>query len=131
MPRSTTFTDQVLPAFQAQYPNITVNHQEIPYDDLRQKLVTGIAGGALPDVLRSDIIMGPRVRRPGRAAAARPGDDATSRTSPRRVFPGPLSTNKWGDHYYGLPLDTNTRVLFADPDILAKAGITAAAHNHR
>ncbi len=26
----TTFTDQVLPAFQAQYPNITVNHQEIP-----------------------------------------------------------------------------------------------------
>ena len=28
------------------------------------------------------------------------------------MYPGPLSTNKWGDHHYGLPLDTNTRVLF-------------------
>ena len=38
----TTFVEQVLPAFNALYPNITVDHQEIPYDDLRQKLVTGI-----------------------------------------------------------------------------------------
>ena len=54
-----TFTDVVLPAFNKLYPNVTVNHQEIPYDDLRQKLVTGLAGGTLPDVLRADIIWVP------------------------------------------------------------------------
>jgi len=55
----TTFRNEVLPAFQALYPNVTVETQEIPYDDLRQKLVTGIAGGVLPDVLRADIIWVP------------------------------------------------------------------------
>ena len=55
----TTFREEVLPAFNAAYPNITVDTQEIPYDDLRQKLVTGLAGGVLPDVLRADIIWVP------------------------------------------------------------------------
>ncbi|MEO5918747.1 MAG: extracellular solute-binding protein, partial [Candidatus Limnocylindrales bacterium] len=54
-----TFTDVVLPAFAKLYPNVKVEHQEIPYDDLRQKLVTGLAGGTLPDVLRADIIWVP------------------------------------------------------------------------
>ena len=40
----TTFRDEVLPAFQAAYPNVEVETQEIPYNDLRQKLVTGLAG---------------------------------------------------------------------------------------
>jgi multiple sugar transport system substrate-binding protein len=120
----TTFTDQVLPAFQAQYPNITVNHQEIPYDDLRQKLVTGIAGGTLPDVLRSDITWVPEFAHQGVLLGL---DEEMSDFADiaAGVFPGPLSTNKFGAHYYGLPLDTNTRVLFANPDLLAKAGITA------
>ncbi len=120
----TTFTDQVLPAFQARYPNITVNHQEIPYDDLRQKLVTGIAGGTLPDVLRSDITWVPEFADQG---VLLPLDQEMSDFADvtAGVFPGPLSTNKFGDHYYGLPLDTNTRVLFANTDVLTKAGITA------
>ena len=41
-----------------------------------------------------------------------------------QVFPGPLSTNKWGDHYYGLPLDTNTRIIFANDAVLEAAGVT-------
>ena len=55
----TTFRNEVLPAFQAAYPNVSVETQEIPYNDLRQKLITGMAGGVLPDVLRSDIIWVP------------------------------------------------------------------------
>jgi multiple sugar transport system substrate-binding protein len=39
------------------------------------------------------------------------------------VFPGPLSTNFLNGHYYGLPLDTNTRVLIYSKDLFAKAGI--------
>ncbi len=119
----TTFRNEVLPAFEAAYPNVTVETQEIPYDDLRQKLVTGLAGGVLPDVLRADIIWVPEFadqdvllaldeEMPDFAALA------------EQVFPGPLSTNKWGDHYYGLPLDTNTRIIFANDSVLEAAGIT-------
>jgi multiple sugar transport system substrate-binding protein len=39
------------------------------------------------------------------------------------MFPGPLSTNYLNGHYYGLPLDTNTRVLVYNTDMFAAAGI--------
>ncbi len=118
-----TFTNVVLPAFNALYPNITVEHQEIPYDDLRQKLVTGLAGGTLPDVLRADIIWVPEFADQG-ALLALDEEMADFDTLTAGMFPGPVSTNKWADHYYGLPLDTNTRVLFYNQKVFADAGIT-------
>ncbi len=120
-----TFTDVVLPAFQAQYPNVTVEHQEIPYDDLRQKLVTGLAGGTLPDVLRADIIWVPEFADQGALLALdEEMPDFADLTA--TMFEGPVSTNKWGDHYYGLPLDTNTRVLFYNTGMFEEAGVAAA-----
>jgi len=119
----TTFTNEVLPAFNALYPNITVEHQEIPYDDLRQKLVTGLAGGQLPDVLRADIIWVPEFADQG-ALLALDEEMPDFQEIADTVYDGPLSTNKWGDRYYGLPLDTNTRVLFYNQSVLEQAGIT-------
>ncbi len=120
-----TFTDVVLPAFNKLYPNVTVKHQEIPYDDLRQKLVTGLAGGTLPDVLRADIIWVPEFADQGALLALdEEMPDFADLTA--GMFPGPVSTNKWADHYYGLPLDTNTRVLFYDTKAFKDAGIDAA-----
>jgi len=120
----TTFRDVVLPAFNALYPNITVETQEIPYNDLRQKLVTGIAGGVLPDVLRSDIVWVPEFADQG-VLLALDEEMADFDALAAQVFPGPLSTNKWGDHYYGLPLDTNTRVIFMNSAVFEAAGVTA------
>lgn len=119
----TTFRNEVLPAFEAMYPNVTIETQEIPYNDLRQKLVTGIAGGVLPDVLRSDIIWVPEFADQDILLAL--DEEMPDFTElAEQVFPGPLSTNKWGDHYYGLPLDTNTRIIFANDGVLEAAGIS-------
>ncbi len=41
------------------------------------------------------------------------------------TYPGSLSTNKWQGHYYGLPLDTNTRVLISNQQALTAAGISS------
>jgi multiple sugar transport system substrate-binding protein len=41
------------------------------------------------------------------------------------VFPGPLSTNAYNGAYYGLPLDTNTRVFIYNPALYEEAGIAA------
>ena len=119
----TTFRNEVLPAFNELYPNVEVKTQEIPYNDLRQKLVTGIAGGVLPDVLRSDITWVPEFADQG-ALLALDEEMAGFDDLAAQVFPGPLSTNKWGDHYYGLPLDTNTRVIFTNSALFEAAGIT-------
>ena len=119
----TTFRNEVLPAFEAAYPNVSVETQEIPYNDLRQKLITGLAGGVLPDVLRSDIIWVPEFAdQDALLALDEEMPDFTELAD--QVFPGPLSTNKWGDHYYGLPLDTNTRIIFTNDAVLESAGVT-------
>lgn len=119
-----TLREVVLPAFQKLYPKVTIESQEIPYDDLRQKLITGLAGGTLPDVLRADIIWVPEFADQG---ALLPLDTEMPdfQQLASAVFPGPLSTNKWKTSYYGLPLDTNTRVVFYNDKVLKSAGITA------
>lgn len=120
-----TLTKQVIPAFEKQYPNVKVKAQTIPYDSLRQKLLTGIAGGQVPDVLRSDIIWVPEFADLG---ALEPLDTALPdfNTLKDRVYPGPLATNSYQGHYYGLPLDTNTRILFYNKALFKEAGIAAA-----
>lgn len=119
----TMFREVVLPAFIEAYPNVSVETQEIPYNDLRQKLVTGIAGGVLPDVLRSDIVWVPEFADQG-VLLELDTEMADFDELAAQVFAGPLSTNKWGEHYYGLPLDTNTRVIFTNAAVFEAAGIT-------
>lgn len=120
-----TFTEVVLPAFNKLYPNVTVEHQEIPYDDLRQKLVTGLAGGTLPDVLRADIVWVPEFADQG-ALLALDEEMPDFEDLTAGMFPGPVSTNLWDGHYYGLPLDTNTRVQFYSTKLFQEAGVTTA-----
>jgi multiple sugar transport system substrate-binding protein len=125
---NTTQTDvlnkTLIPAFEKAHPNIKVNYVDVPYDSLLQKLTTGAAGGQLPDLVRSDIIWVPKFAALGVYAqldGKMPNFDALSQA----VYPGTLSTNKWQGHYYGLPLDTNTRVLITNTDALSSAGISA------
>ena len=51
----------LIPTFEKEHPNIKVKAVAIPYDSLHQKLVTAVAGGQLPDLVRSDIIWVPEL----------------------------------------------------------------------
>src|SRR5690606_26879495 len=41
--------DTLIPQFEEQHPDITIEQVSVPYDELHQKLVTAVAGGTLPD----------------------------------------------------------------------------------
>jgi multiple sugar transport system substrate-binding protein len=113
----------VIPQFEKSHPGIVVKDVAIPYDDLHQKLVTAVAGGQLPDLVRSDIIWVPELANLG---VLEPLDKALPdfKTLSASVFPGPLATNYWKGHYYGLPLDTNTRTWNYSPAALQAAGLS-------
>ena len=113
----------VIPAFEKANPGIKVNYVDMPYNSLQQKLTTGAAGGELPDLVRSDIGWVPKF---GALKVFAPLDEKLSnwKELSEDTYPGSLATNKFGGHYYGLPLDTNTRVLISNSDALAKAGIS-------
>jgi multiple sugar transport system substrate-binding protein len=114
----------IIPAFEKANPNITIKYVDIPYDSLLQKLTTSAAGGQLPDLVRADLGW---VSKFGALGVFAPLDTKMNdfQKLAADTYPGSLATNKWDGHYYGLPLDTNTRVLISNPKALATAGITS------
>ena len=118
-----TLEKTLIPAFEKANPNIIIKHVTFSHDDLYQKLLTSAMTNTLPDVVRSDITWVPTFAQ-GHVFAQLDGKMAGFASISKTVYPGTLSTNYYAGHYYGLPLDTNTRVMFANTDAFAKAGIT-------
>jgi len=114
----------LIPEFEKLHPGVTVNYVDIPYDSLKQKLTTGAAGGQLPDLVRSDIGWVAQFAKLG-VFGQLDGKMTNFDTLSKAVYPGTLATNLWNGHYYGLPLDTNTRVLITSDQALKAAGMTA------
>lgn len=115
---------KLIPAFEASHPGIKVDYVDVPYDDLLQKLTTSAAADELPDLVRADLGWVPRFADLGVLV---PLSDAMPdfQTFADATYPGVLATNLYEGKYYGLPLDTNTRVLITNPEVLKKAGVSA------
>jgi multiple sugar transport system substrate-binding protein len=117
-----TLEKTVIPAFEKAHPNITVKDVAFSHDDLYQKLLTGATAGELPDLVRSDVAWTPTFAQMG-VLGQLDTKMANFQALADQTFPGNLSTNKYQGHYYGLPLDTNTRVMFSNLDAFKQAGI--------
>jgi multiple sugar transport system substrate-binding protein len=113
--------DKVVAAFEAANPGITVETTRYAYDDFKPALLTTIAGGEAPDTARMDIAWVSEFADQGalmQLDGVMPGfDDIIAGT-----FPGPLSTNYWQGHYYGLPQNTNTQVLLWNKEVFDAGG---------
>ncbi|MDP9027332.1 MAG: extracellular solute-binding protein [Actinomycetota bacterium] len=114
----------LIPAFEKANPDITVKYVDIAYDSLLQKLTTSAAGDQLPDLVRADLGWVPQFAQLG-VLVPLSTDMADFKTLAANTYPGSLATNLYKGKYYGLPLDTNTRVLITSKSALDKAGVTA------
>jgi multiple sugar transport system substrate-binding protein len=116
--------ENVIAAFEAANPGITVEATRYAYDDFKPALLTSLAGGEAPDTARMDIAWVSEFADQGalmQLDGVMPGfEDIIAGT-----FPGPLSTNFWNGHYYGLPQNTNTQVLLWNGDAFDAAGVSA------
>lgn len=122
-PEAQALNEVVIPRFEEEHPGVTVEAVAFPYDDLRQKLITSTAGGTLPCLVRSDIIWVPELAELGVLVALdqqMPDFDELA----GRTYEGTLATNLWDGTYYGLPLDTNTRVLMYNQEALEAGGMS-------
>ncbi|TAM70477.1 MAG: extracellular solute-binding protein [Microbacteriaceae bacterium] len=113
----------LIPAFEKANPGITVKYTDIAYDSLLQKLTTSAAGGQLPDLVRADLGWVPQFAQDGVLV---PLSDTMKdyKALAAKDYKGNVATNLYKGKYYGLPLDTNTRVLITDQAALAKAGVS-------
>lgn len=113
----------LIPMFEKAHPNIKVKSIAIPYDQLHQKVLTSVAGGIAPDVMRADIIWVPEFAELGLLVPLNKEFPDEFNKLKMYMLPGPLSTNLWKGDYYGLPLDTNTRILFWNKPLFDAAGL--------
>jgi multiple sugar transport system substrate-binding protein len=117
--------ESVVAAFEAANPGITVETTRYAYDDFKPALLTSLAGGEAPDTARMDIAWVSEFADQG-ALQQLDGVMPDFEAIADGTFPGPLSTNFWQGHYYGLPQNTNTQVLLWNADNFSAAGIAAA-----
>src|SRR5437899_2851028 len=123
-PEMQRLTKIVIPRFEKLHPSIKVQQVPFSYGNLQQKLTTSVAGGTLPDVIRADLAWVPQYAQLG-AFAALDKEMSDFKQLAGSVYAGSLATNFYKGHYYGLPLDTNTRVLMYNRSALAAAGIVS------
>jgi multiple sugar transport system substrate-binding protein len=115
--------EKVVAAFEAANPGIQVETTRYAYDDFKPALLTALAGGEAPDTARLDIAWVPEFAEQG-ALAQLDGVMPDFEKIAAGTFAGPLSTNAWQGHYYGLPQNTNTQVLLWNKADFDAAGVT-------
>jgi len=116
--------DEAIALFEAANSGINVESTRYAYSDFKTALLTSIAGGDVPDVVRMDIAWVSEFANQGalmQLDGVLPDFDNIAAS----VFAGPLSTNFWNGHYYGLPQNTNTQVLLYNKTLFDAAGISA------
>ncbi|MFC4596822.1 extracellular solute-binding protein [Cohnella hongkongensis] len=116
--------EQIKPMFESEYPNIELKLTRMPYEGLKDQVIAAVAGDAAPDLMRMDIIWVPELASKGalKKLSGLPGFDEIKSA----VFDGPMQTNIFEGDYYGVPLNTNTKIAIYHADTLKEAGLEQA-----
>jgi len=117
-------TDKIKPLFEKAYPNIELKLTRMPYEGLKQQVIAGVAGDAAPDLMRMDIVWVPEFAAQNALmdVSKLEGFDELKAS----VFESPLATNYYNDGYFGVPVNTNTKIAIYNKATLAEAGLTEA-----
>ncbi|SEO26423.1 extracellular solute-binding protein [Actinacidiphila rubida] len=111
-------------AFEAKYPKIKVNYQNVDFGTVEQKFKAAAQSGkGAPDVVRTDVGLIPEYASLHYIA---PLDGTTALQDTGDFMAGPMNTTKYDGKTYGVPSVTDTLGLLYNKDIFAKAGITKA-----
>ena len=117
-----TLMTVLIPAFEAENPGIKVNAVSHEWAELHDKVLVSANSNALPDVARCDIAWLPEFQQMGILVALdeeMPDFDEVS----GQLLDSAMSTAQIGGHYYGLALNTNSKIVFYNTAMLEAAGI--------
>ena len=115
--------DVIIPMFEAANPDIKVDAIR-QSGDFNQMLVTALGTGVVPDVARVDLTKTSAYAKLGGIV---PMDEIEGFEALRSsVLEGPLSTNLWNGHYYGLPLNTNCKAAVINLEQMKALGFDRA-----
>jgi multiple sugar transport system substrate-binding protein len=116
--------EKIKPLFEKEHPEIELKLTRMPYEGLKQQVIAGVSGDAAPDLMRMDIVWVSEFAKMG-ALQDLSGYEGFEEVK-SSVFEAPMATNLYEGKYYGLPVNTNTKIAIYNKSLLEKAGLSAA-----
>jgi multiple sugar transport system substrate-binding protein len=112
--------EQIKPAFEEDHPHIELKLTRQPHEGLKQQVIAGVAGNAAPDLMRMDIVWTSEFAQLNALAEVSSFEGFDEVKS--QLFDAPMSTNFYDGGYYGMPINTNTKIAIYNKEVLEKAG---------
>ena len=107
--------------FEAKYPKIRVNYQNVPFADVENKFKSAAQSGkGAPDVMRADVGLIPEYASLSYLA---PLDGTAALSDTGDFMSGPVNTTKYNGKTYGVPSVTDTLGLLYNKKVFQQAGI--------
>lgn len=121
-PENETLMNVLIPKFEEENPGIKVNAVSHEWADLHEKILISAQSDTLPDVARLDSAWIPEFQEMGILTVLdeemEDFDDVAG-----GLLDSAMSTASIDGHYYGLALNTNTKILFYNVQAFEDAGI--------
>ncbi|CUR62191.1 putative ABC transporter, substrate-binding protein [metagenome] len=115
--------DDLIAKFNEEYPDITVKHETVPFDQTQNKFKTAAeSGSGAPDILRAEVAWTPEFASLGYLYAL----DGTAALE-NNFLETPLSSNVFDGKTYGVPQVTDTLGLMYNKSLFEKAGLDPEA----
>jgi arabinogalactan oligomer / maltooligosaccharide transport system substrate-binding protein len=116
--------DALIAKFNEEYPDITIKHETVPFDQTQNKFKTAAeSGSGAPDILRAEVAWTPEFASLGYLYAL----DGTAPLEDNNYAETPLSSNVYDGSTYGVPQVTDTLGLMYNKQLFEKAGLDPAA----
>jgi len=116
--------DTLIDKFNEEYPDITINHETVPFDQTQNKFKTAAdSGSGAPDILRAEVAWTPEFASLGYLYAL----DGTAPLEDNSYAETPLSSNVYDGSTYGVPQVTDTLGLMYNKALFEKAGLDPEA----
>lgn len=119
-----TLNNQIIPAWEAANPGVSIKVLAVPFDQLKNKYQTEVATGGGPDLL-----IGPAdwIGELASAELIRPLDDLVSADTLSQYVPSAVDALRYTDgSLYGLPESIETVALYYNTDLVPTAPTTTA-----
>lgn|SRR5579859_3013532 len=111
--------------FNAAQSKYVLNFRNLPFTDFNQQVTTAIAAGTTPDLMIVDNPDNARYAAAG--ALADLTDKVKAWGQADQFLPGPYNSTIWNGKNYGIPLGSNTVVLWINTDMAKAAGLDTSA----
>mgnify|MGYP000893329473 CR=1 FL=1 len=117
-----TLTNVLIPQFEKENPDIKVNAVSHEWAELHDKILISVSTNQLPDVMRADIAWLPEFQQLGVLVPLNK-EMADFDSVAGQLLDSAMSTAKIAGDTYGLGLNTNSKILFYNTDMLNAAGV--------